>query len=127
MECWQVDPLDFYEVHRCRARFRAWLDSHVDERNPTLEYEVIFGELVTNAVRYGASPVHIEVEHDAVQLSISVEDSGACFDLDADRTRGSYAESGRGLDIVKRLATHLAVTDGPNNPCRIEARMALFG
>lgn len=126
MECWQVDPLDFYQVHRCRARFRAWLDSHVDERNPIFEYELIFGELVTNAVRYGASPVHVEVEQNADQLSISVEDFGKCFDLDADRTQTSQAEGGRGLDIVKRLATHVAVTDGHNNPCRIEARMALF-
>ncbi len=125
MECWQVDPLDFHEVHRCRASFSAWLESHVDKRNPIFEYELIFGELVTNAVRYGASPVHVEVEQNADQLSISVEDFGTCFNLEEDRTNAWYAESGRGLDIVKKLATHLAVTDGRNNPCRVEARMAL--
>jgi anti-sigma regulatory factor (Ser/Thr protein kinase) len=80
MECWQVDPLDFHEMHRCGASFRPWLDSPVDERNPIFEYELIFGELVTNAVRYGASPVRVEVEQDADQLAISIEDFGTCFD-----------------------------------------------
>jgi anti-sigma regulatory factor (Ser/Thr protein kinase) len=77
-------------------------------------------------VRYGASPVHVEVGHDADQLCISVEDFGTRFDLDADRTRALQAEGGRGLDIVKRLATHVAVTDGRNHPCRIGSRMAPF-
>ncbi len=126
MECRQVDPLDFHQVHRCRARFRAWLESHVEKRNPFLDYDLIFGELLTNAVRYGASPVHVEVGHDADRLCVSVEDFGTRFDLDADRTRAPQAEGSRGLDIVKRRATHVAVTDGRNNPFRIESRMAPF-
>jgi anti-sigma regulatory factor (Ser/Thr protein kinase) len=125
MECWQVEPLDFHEVHRCRAKFSAWLASHVDKRNPIFEYEIIFGELVTNAVRYGASPVHVEVARDARELSISVEDYGTCFDLTANRGPATFAQGGRGLDIVKHLVTHLAVSNGPNHPCRVEARMAL--
>jgi anti-sigma regulatory factor (Ser/Thr protein kinase) len=126
MERWQVEPLDFLAVHRCRGRFAAWLASRVSAGNPLFEYELVFGELLTNAVRHGSRPVHVEVDIRSEQIRISVEDFGECFDLSDRRSSTTYAQSGRGLDIVKQLAAHLSVSDGPNAPCRVEARMTLL-
>jgi anti-sigma regulatory factor (Ser/Thr protein kinase) len=123
---WLVEPLDFESVARSRHEFRAWLSEHVSAANPLMEYELIFGELLTNAVRYGASPVHAMITLRPRELCITVEDWGKCFDLASLKNAKPLAEGGRGLEIVKRLAGRLSVEDGPNNPCTIVATMPIL-
>lgn len=75
----------------------------------------IVGNLVTNASRYGAPPVRILVEHDEVDLRITVEDCGNGIDpafvpdlferfTRSDRARAGSVGSGLGLSIARSYA-----------------------
>jgi anti-sigma regulatory factor (Ser/Thr protein kinase) len=123
---WLIEPLDYASVARSRHEFSAWLSEHVSAANPLLEYELVFGELLTNAVRYGARPVHAEIAVRTDELSITVEDSGNCFDLNKISDAKPLAEGGRGLEIVKTLASRLSVADGPDKVCTIVATMPIL-
>ena len=121
-ECWLV-PLEFSAVAQARHEYAMWLRSLLGRDNPLVEYELVFGELVTNAVRHGAAPVKVEAEFRDRRLTLTVEDWGACFDIETPRPARTFAEGGRGIDIVRMLASHLSVKDGANNPCVVVAQM----
>jgi anti-sigma regulatory factor (Ser/Thr protein kinase) len=123
---WWVEPQDYASVARSRHEFGAWLREHVSAANPLMEYELVFGELLTNAVRYGASPVHAEIALRPRELCITVEDWGKCFDLEKIADPKPLAEGGRGLEIVKTLAGRLSVEGGADKPCTIVATMAIL-
>lgn len=84
--------------------------------------ELVFGELVTNAVRYGDEPMGVCVELDEASLKITVENSGACADC-MPYAAGPNAEGGRGLLIVRALVSRLDIEVTPDVPCRITATM----
>lgn len=77
--------------------------------------ERIVGNLVTNAFRYGASPVRVQAERLDHQLHVTVEDGGLGVDpafvpdlferfSRSDRARASAAGSGLGLSIARSFA-----------------------
>ena len=121
-ERWLI-PLDFASVARTRHEFRKWLERCVGNDQPLTEYELVFGELVTNAVRYGRAPINVEVECSEHRLKIRVEDWGGCFEIAKVRPVQPLAEGGRGLEIVKTLASNVTVDDGANHPCVVVATM----
>ncbi len=119
---WRVD-LDSGAVHAVRLAFTEWLRRAVSHANPLLEYELVFGELVTNAVRYGKRPVDVDVNVERNTLTIRVEDWGDCFSLSKPARANESVEGGRGLDIVKGLASTVHVEDGALNPCVVVATL----
>jgi anti-sigma regulatory factor (Ser/Thr protein kinase) len=123
-ERWLIS-LDLASVTRTRHEFRKWLERCVGNDHPLTEYELVFGELVTNAVRYGRAPINVEAECSERRLSIRVEDWGSCFEIAKARPARPLAEGGRGLDIVKALASDVTVNDGADHPCVVVATMDL--
>lgn len=61
-------------------------------------------ELVTNALEAGAHQIHLDLAYEAGKLSISVEDDAPGLPTAQDPE--PYAERGRGLSIIARLAHH---------------------
>jgi len=123
-ERWLI-PLDAASVARTRHEFRKWLEGCVGTDLPLTEYELVFGELVTNAVRYGRAPINVEAEYVERRLKIRVEDWGGCFEIAKARPQAPLAEGGRGLDIVKTLASNMTVKNGADHPCVVVATMDL--
>jgi two-component sensor histidine kinase len=81
---------------------------------------LIVNELVTNAVKHGIKDrendsVHVNLTESEGQLSLSIEDPGGGFDLDAVRRASS------GLQLVSGLARQLRgsfeVTRNPSRAC----------
>ncbi len=85
-------------------------------------HELVFGELVTNAVRYGDEPMGVSVEVDDALLKIVVENAGSCANGEA-FVAGAHAESGRGLSIVRALVSRLEIERTRDVACRITATM----
>ncbi|WP_377272633.1 SpoIIE family protein phosphatase [Peterkaempfera sp. SMS 1(5)a] len=83
---------------RCRVREQLIAWGLADE---LFSAELIASELITNAVRYGAAPIHLRLIRDQA-LTCEVFDSGG----NAPRLRHARAndEGGRGLFIVARMA-----------------------
>jgi anti-sigma regulatory factor (Ser/Thr protein kinase) len=67
--------------------------------------EVVFGELVGNAVRHAPGPVHITAHVDGM-LVLEVCDTGPHFELSV-RPPHLHSERGRGLYIVSVLTSDL--------------------
>lgn len=98
---WDV-PFDVAEVATIRAectrRIRAWgLEEDADTA------ELIISELITNALRYGAPPVHLRLMRGR-SLVCEVSD-GSSTSPHLRRARATD-EGGRGLFLVSQLARH---------------------
>ncbi|GAC1307957.1 MAG: hypothetical protein NVSMB19_20940 [Vulcanimicrobiaceae bacterium] len=85
-------------------------------------HELVFGELVTNAVRYGDEPMCVFVEFDETFVKIVVENAGECASCEL-HVANSSAEGGRGLHIVRALVSRLEIERTADVPCRITATM----
>jgi anti-sigma regulatory factor (Ser/Thr protein kinase) len=111
-ETWHVDPGDFASAARARAAFRGALAACFAEPTDVDGAEIIFGELLTNALRYSGSDVTARLGCHGKGLVLEVRDRGAGFDfagLDAGARLG-HVDGGRGLLIVRKLARDLRIS-----------------
>jgi anti-sigma regulatory factor (Ser/Thr protein kinase) len=120
---WQLHRRDYAESCERRRAFVAFLSEHFEPTN-TEVHELVFGELVTNAVRYGDDPmsVSVAVKDDAVR--IEVENSGGCFDLMRELKNAPRNSGGRGLRIVRALVETLYV-EPEHDRCRVVVQLPL--
>jgi anti-sigma regulatory factor (Ser/Thr protein kinase) len=91
-------------------------------------HELVFGELVANAVRYGDDPISagVTLSNDGI-VEIRVENAGNCFDLDRllEQSPASTTTGGRGLHIVRALVDTLTVEYLPVHTCRVTATLKI--
>ena len=90
---------------RRRHEFRQYLRQYGRAGDDYLAAEVIFGELVGNAVRYAPGPIEVLVEWPNGHAMIHVSDTGYPVETRPVETPDPYAQGGRGLLIVSRLAS----------------------
>jgi len=91
------------------SRARELLGTHLVREHPQLAAEtmdtalLLVTELVTNAVRHGGDPVHVQVTDQPEHVRVDVMDGGSGVPV---RLSGvdPWAESGRGLLLVDLLA-----------------------
>ncbi len=119
---WTLQRLDFSGVTLCRKWFREILE-RCRCSNQGLLKEVVFGELVTNAVRHGRDPMWVDVSIDDRNLEIRVESAGECFELPNALVREPTDSGGRGMRIVAALADVVEVVPSPLPGCRVTARL----
>ena len=107
---WMVED-EADRVLRQRRTFRARVAELAAPASDVAGAELIFGELVANAMRYAAGPVEVRLEvDDGDPPVLTVRDHGPglrCYPWTPHRD--PYAESGRGLGIVELLARDIAV------------------
>lgn len=122
---WVLRRRDYETSCAYRREFSQLLDE-TDGANVSTDgcEELVFGELVTNAVRYGDEPMGVSVELDDASLRIVVENSGRCADL-TQRSPSANSEGGRGLLIVRALVSRLEIEQTSDVPCRITATMSV--
>lgn len=90
-------------VRRARQFVRAGLDPAGQPANPATDSAVLMvSELVTNAIRHGSGPVHVELEVDTGVVRVGVTDESAARPVPRDAA--ADAESGRGMLLVSSLA-----------------------
>lgn len=123
---WPLRKSDFDAAHARRKEFRALLAER--HRSANLDaHEIVFGELIANAVRYGDEPIVVAVAVTNGTVQIRVENAGECFDLDRRLATApeSTATNGRGLQIVRALADTLTV-EHVSFSCRVTATLRLL-
>jgi serine phosphatase RsbU (regulator of sigma subunit)/PAS domain-containing protein len=96
---WDVAP-DPAAVAPVRAAVNAQLDAWGIEE-PAFATELILSELVTNAVRYGAPPIHVRLIRDAALVCEVSDGTSTAPHL---RYAATTDEGGRGLFLVAQLA-----------------------
>ncbi len=120
---WVLRRRDFETSAAYRREFASLLARRTtEERSAAGLHELVFGELVTNAVRYGEEPMCVGVTFDDASLTIVTENAGPHVDLERPQPAPSV-EGGRGLHIVRSIVSSLAVESTDAVPVRITATM----
>jgi anti-sigma regulatory factor (Ser/Thr protein kinase) len=116
---WNIQRGDLKAATTARREFARYIRSKHAGEDASYDATLIFGELVSNAVKCARSSVHVEVLENGWSL-LRVVDDGDCFDQSAMTIPPMFAQSGRGLYIVNQLARNLdiAVT---NQHCEVTA------
>lgn len=124
---WSLRKRDYNAARARRIEFRALLEERHRSADLAI-HELVFGELVANAVRYGDEPIAVgfALSDDGI-VQILVESTGRCFDLDRILTHSPApgATGGRGLQIVRALVDTLTVELAPLNTCRVTATLRI--
>jgi anti-sigma regulatory factor (Ser/Thr protein kinase) len=123
---WSIAAGDFDAAARARIAFRDAMRAIASPSSDFDGAEIIFGELVTNALRHAGSDAAVRVRSTEGGFILEIRDRGAGFDLErAASHRPTDAEGGRGLMIAQKLGAELAVRrDG--GACLVEARLPLI-
>jgi len=106
---WHLEG-DVERVLRARRAFRQRVDRLPAPPCDVDAAELIFGELVSNALRYAKGEVEVRLELVDGERVLVVRDHGPGMPKPARvLPRDALAESGRGLAIVATLATRFAI------------------
>jgi signal transduction histidine kinase len=117
---WRIRVDDHATAYHARLEFADEIRTIACEQADFPAAELVFGELVHNAVRHAASEVVVELIVDAY-ARLRVADDGPCFILPDLRLTEPHAQSGRGLAIVRVLARRLRVKNDRSGQCVVEA------
>jgi len=124
---WKFEKGDFAGAHRAHQELRTLLRERGLREEDVASCELVFGELVTNALKYGVEPVAAEASIDDSLVHLEIEDSGQCFTL-AEGSEHPPLDStrGRGLLISSALTGSLNV-DKSSGRCRVRATLPVDG
>jgi serine phosphatase RsbU (regulator of sigma subunit)/anti-sigma regulatory factor (Ser/Thr protein kinase) len=111
---WQFEAADPRSAYAMRQEF---FDTLCSVCRPTEEElansELIFAELVGNAVRHAPGPLSVSLEHLPDGFVLHVVDSGPGFDFAPTLPASVWHESGRGLYLISTIARDVRVTRVP--------------
>ncbi|GAC1414825.1 MAG: hypothetical protein NVSMB5_03200 [Candidatus Velthaea sp.] len=100
---WSFDAADIQSAARTRSSFRTLLREAASDESDLHAADVIYGELVGNAVRHAGGQIDISLvwlEHGA---ALRVRDHGTGFRHTGIRIPDDDSESGRGLFLASKL------------------------
>ena len=120
---WTFDALDAARAQGARAAFVAHLREEGAPKSDYAAAEVIFGELVSNVVRYAPGPIDIDLEWNDDAPTLHVLDRGPYFTIAPLLPNDTFSESGRGLFIVQALGEGLQVTPLPRRGNHVSVRL----
>jgi two-component system, OmpR family, sensor histidine kinase MtrB len=124
---WNLNKNDFSAARAARQEFAEYIREQATQTSDVSGAEIIFGELVGNALRHGREPISVTLERQDSRVMLEVSDCGGGFALDllfaANRATDAFNESGRGLQIVVDLARTLQVQRARKHRCRVIAEL----
>jgi anti-sigma regulatory factor (Ser/Thr protein kinase) len=123
---WGLKKQDYRAACARRREFRALLAERYGRRDFAV-HELVFGELVANAVRHGEDPIAAAVTlNEDETVEINVENAGTCPaghcrrpDLPRAGRPALTATGGRGLEIVRAVADTLKIEHLPSHASRV--------
>lgn len=77
------------------------------------DYQVIFSELIGNAVRHAPGGLSVSISREGTAVELHVIDDGPGFSATPSLPEDVWAESGRGLFLIKELAEKLTIEKLP--------------
>ncbi|NNF53644.1 MAG: hypothetical protein HKN03_04285 [Acidimicrobiales bacterium] len=113
-------PNEIAATSQLRAEFSDFINRHAAPGSDIPGAQLIFSELVTNAVENSDQPVWVSLNWGGEQPVLSVNDLGPGFELPDQPSRpGPASARGRGLLIVTHLTDHLEVAAKASGGSRV--------
>ncbi len=125
IERWFFDATDAQAGQAARRAFREGLRVRMADRDSIDKAEIVFGELVGNAVRYAPGPVEVTVDWSGAAPVLHVLDEGPGFHHVPALPRDVYSESGRGLFLISLLSEDFSVSKRPGGGSHARAVLSL--
>lgn len=120
---WRIASQDANAGAAARREFTEHLRRYSADDDGLTGASIVFGELVSNAIRCARSEVLVELAIDRSAI-LRVIDDGECFHFDRIKWPTDEAEHGRGLSIVNAFSHRLTVERKPFE-CRVTAYLRL--
>ena len=111
-ERWTFEALDAVGAGGARVSFSRFIARTCTPDSDFVACELIFGELVGNVVRHAPGPVEIVVEWRGDRAMLHIYDRGPGLQWSGPSLPEAYAEGGRGLYIMSKLARSYDVEPG---------------
>ena len=109
---WSFDPRWEDAAERVRAEIRRALEAH-QRADAILRLDMIYAELVSNAIRHAPGTIEIAVECQDTggDVTLHVRDRGPGYRLDPRLPSDIFDECGRGLFIISTFADGFMVEE----------------
>jgi anti-sigma regulatory factor (Ser/Thr protein kinase) len=101
---WSFELDDSTTALRRREEFVTYLRSHGDPRDDYAAAELIFGEIVANAMVHAPGPLGVCVDWPDGRATLHVTDEGPPIRVNGSLPADPLAEHGRGLAVANRLS-----------------------
>ncbi len=120
---WCFESAEAIDARQLKRDLMTILRERGDEEGDFSAAELICGELVGNAKRHARGRITIELMWQSPHPVFSVHDENDSFLAQAELPADPWAQSGRGLYIVKRLARDFQVVDIVENGSKVVATL----
>ncbi len=110
---WTFDSNDRFAAREIRVAFEAAVVGAGANEEQLADAEVVFAELLGNVVRHARGPCDIVLDATGALPVLSVLDRGRGFTHAAHLPADAFAESGRGLYIVRSLTAEFNASRRP--------------
>jgi len=109
---WSFDPRREDAAERVRTEIRLAFEAH-QRSDAILRFDMIYAELVSNAIRFapGTIEIAIECQDTGGDIMLHVLDRGPGYRLDPHLPSDIFSECGRGLFIISRFADGFLVEE----------------
>ena len=104
---WKIARGDLIGGSRARRQFAEHLRTYAMDPVKQSAAELVFGELIANALVWSRTMVFVELYEDPRVLRVM--DDGDCFNPDTIPVATAQSEKGRGIHIVRALAAGFIV------------------
>jgi anti-sigma regulatory factor (Ser/Thr protein kinase) len=112
---WEFDSRDARAASLARREFVAVLRREAAPASDVHAAEIVFGELVGNAVRHAPGPIRVALCWKGTSPVLCVRDSGDRFEVERRLPDDPLSEGRRGLYLALRLARRLTVQRIPGD------------
>ncbi len=120
---WYLEAGDVDALPELRHELRRYLARHAEPGGDVEGAEIVFSEIVTNAIRHASGPAWISVDWSGAEPVLTVRDLGPGFELDAVRDAPPRPEGGVGLRIVSHLTRELSVASRSAGGAEVSATL----
>jgi PAS domain S-box-containing protein len=124
---WNFDVSDPDETRAARGELAGELRAVGMNEENVLVAELIVAELLGNVVRYATGRVDLILDHSADVPVIHIIDGGTGFEHNPRLPADTYAESGRGLYIVAKLAREFTIARAPGGGSHVRVVLETRG